>query len=126
MSIPDNLHFTSDHEWVRVDKNSAIIGITDFAQEALGDVVFVQLPTPNDEVSVSSTLSEVESTKSVSDIYAPISGKVIEVNQALKDHPELVNSSPYDEGWIAIIEMSHPEEIEDLLSPSEYKNLIEG
>lgn len=126
MSIPNNLFFTKDHEWVRLEQDKVVIGITDFAQNALGDVVFVQLPTRDDDVSVNSTLSEVESTKSVSDIYAPVSGKVVEVNESLVDHPELLNTSPYDEGWIAIIKISDREEIEDLLSPEEYGELTQS
>lgn len=125
MSEPDNLLFTNDHEWARVEGNSVVIGITDYAQEALGDVVFVQLPTPNDVVTAGSTLSEVESTKSVSDIYAPVSGTVIKVNEALASNPELVNSSPYGEGWIAVLEMSDSSELQNLLSLEEYQRLIE-
>ncbi len=125
MSQPENLLFTSDHEWVRVEGKTVVIGITDYAQDALGDVVFVQLPTPNDIVSASSTLSEVESTKSVSDIYAPVSGTVITVNNTLTTNPELINSSPYGEGWIAVLEMSDPGELNQLLSPKDYQELIE-
>lgn len=126
MSEPDNLLFTNDHEWVRVEGDTVVIGITDYAQEALGDVVFVQLPTPNDTVSANSTLSEVESTKSVSDIYAPVSGTVVEVNEALSSKPELVNSSPYQEGWIAVLRMSNTSELENLLSADEYRQLIDN
>ncbi len=125
MSEPDNLLFTNDHEWVRVEGNTVVIGITDYAQEALGDVVFVQLPTPNDSVSANSTLSEVESTKSVSDIYAPVSGTIVKVNETLSTKPELVNTSPYGEGWIAVLEMSDPTELENLLSLEEYERLID-
>lgn len=125
MSEPDGLLFTADHEWVRVEGNTVVIGITDYAQEALGDVVFVQLPTPNDVVSANSTLSEVESTKSVSDIYAPVSGTVAKVNEALANNPELVNSSPYGDGWIAVLEMSDSSELEALLSLEDYRKLIE-
>lgn len=125
MSQPENLLFTKDHEWVRVEGNCVVIGITDYAQDALGDVVFVQLPTTNDEVAVNSTLSEVESTKSVSDIYAPVSGRVVSVNDALTSSPDLLNSAPYDEGWIAVIEMSSPVELERLMSAQEYKKLID-
>lgn len=124
MSLPNNLLFTKDHEWVRVEGTKVVIGITDYAQDALGDVVYVQLPTPNDEVNANSTLSEVESTKSVSDIYAPVSGKVVQVNEALADHPELINSSPYAEGWIAVLEIADQEELKDLLTPQQYENII--
>jgi glycine cleavage system H protein len=124
MSETDNLLFTSDHEWVRVIENRVVIGITDYAQDALGDVVFVQLPTTDDVVSANSTLSEVESTKSVSDIYAPVSGRVVRVNDSLANKPELVNSSPYSEGWIAEIEMSDPSELETLLTYDKYQQLI--
>ncbi|NNN19742.1 MAG: glycine cleavage system protein GcvH [Acidimicrobiaceae bacterium] len=125
MSQPENLLFTNDHEWVRVEGGNVVIGITDYAQEALGDVVFVQLPTPNDVVNANSTLSEVESTKSVSDIYAPVSGTVTKVNSALSTNPELINSSPYGEGWIAVLEMSDPQELDNLLSREEYQSLID-
>ncbi|MDA8271486.1 MAG: glycine cleavage system protein GcvH [Actinomycetota bacterium] len=125
MSEPDNLLFTNDHEWVRVEGNTAVIGITDYAQEALGDVVFVQLPTPHDVVGANSTLSEVESTKSVSDIYAPVSGTVVKVNEILSTNPELINTSPYGEGWIAVLEMSDPHELENLLSQEEYQRMID-
>lgn len=124
MSETDNLLFTSDHEWVRVIEDRVVIGITDYAQDALGDVVFVQLPTTDDVVSANSTLSEVESTKSVSDIYAPVSGRVVKVNDLLTNKPELVNSSPYGEGWIAEIEMSDPSELETLLTYDKYLKLI--
>lgn len=124
MSETDNLLFTSDHEWVRVIESRVVIGITDYAQDALGDVVFVQLPTTDDVVSANSTLSEVESTKSVSDIYAPVSGRVVRVNDSLASKPELVNSSPYGEGWIAEIEMSDPSELETLLTYDKYQQLI--
>lgn len=124
MTQTDNLLFTTDHEWVKVQGNSVVIGITDYAQDALGDVVFVQLPTPNDEVTANSTLSEVESTKSVSDIYAPVSGKVTKINDNLSTSPELINSSPYEQGWIAEIEMSDPGELETLLTFEKYQALI--
>ncbi len=126
MSEPENLLFTNDHEWVRVEAGTVIIGITDYAQEALGDIVFVQLPTPNDVVSANSTLSEVESTKSVSDIYAPVSGRVIKVNETLSTSPELMNSSPYGDGWIAILEMSDERELENLLTLEDYQKLIDN
>ncbi|MDA8080606.1 MAG: glycine cleavage system protein GcvH [Actinomycetota bacterium] len=126
MSEPENLLFTVDHEWVRVEGGTVIIGITDYAQEALGDIVFVQLPTPNDVVSANSTLSEVESTKSVSDIYAPVSGRVIKVNETLSTSPELMNSSPYGDGWIAVLEMSDEHELENLLTLEEYQKLIDN
>lgn len=124
MAQTDKLLFTTDHEWVKVQGNSVVIGITDYAQDALGDVVFVQLPTPNDEVAANSTLSEVESTKSVSDIYAPVSGKVTKINEELSKAPELINSSPYEQGWIAEIEMSDPSELETLLTFEKYQELI--
>lgn len=124
MSEPENLLYTKDHEWVRVEGDTVVIGITDYAQDALGDVVFVQLPTTDDEVSANSTLSEVESTKSVSDIYAPVSGRVTKVNEKLTDHPELINSSPYEEGWIAVLTISDRKELEDLLSADSYRKLI--
>ena len=126
MNIPENLRYSADHEWAKLSGNSIRIGITDYAQDALGDVVFVQIPTVGAVVALGQSFSEVESTKSVSDIYAPLSGKVSQVNEALAQNPELLNSDPYGDGWICEIELSDPAQFEQLLTSSAYQNLIGG
>ncbi len=126
MNIPEDLRYSADHEWARLSGNSIRIGITDYAQDALGDVVFVQIPTVGAVVALGQSFSEVESTKSVSDIYAPLSGKVSRVNDALVQSPELLNSDPYGDGWICEIELSDPAQFEQLLTSSAYQSLIGG
>jgi glycine cleavage system H protein len=126
MQIPDDLRYSRDHEWIRVEGTRARVGITDYAQDALGDVVFVDLPDVGAAVEVAASISEVESTKSVSDIYAPVAGTIAEVNADLADAPERLNEDPYGEGWIFIIEMSDPTQIDSLLSASDYRTLVEG
>lgn len=123
MQVPADLAYSSDHEWIRRSGGAVRIGITDYAQDALGDVVFVQVPSVGTTVSKGQSFSEVESTKSVSDIYAPVSGKVTAVNDALGNTPELVNSDPYGEGWICEIEMSDDAELGDLLDAAGYSAL---
>ena len=122
VSLPSNLSYTKDHEWVFLTGSVARIGITDYAQDALGDIVFVQLPEPGAVVSANDSFSEIESTKSVNDVYAPVSGTVSRVNDLLSSSPELVNTDPYGDGWICEIEMSG--EASDLLTPDEYQALI--
>ena len=126
MNIPEDLRYSADHEWARLSGNSIRIGITDYAQDALGDVVFVQIPMVGAVVALGQSFSEVESTKSVSDIYAPLSGKVSQVNDALVQSPELLNSDPYGDGWICEIELSDPAQFEQLLTSSAYQALIGG
>ena len=126
MSIPDELRYSSDHEWVAVSGARVRIGITDYAQDALGDVVYVQVPTVGATVTTGDAMSEVESTKSVSDIYAPVSGTVVAVNDSLSDHPEVLNSDPYGQGWICEIELSNPDQLGSLLDASGYRSLVEG
>jgi len=123
MQVPADLAYSSDHEWIRRSGGTVRIGITDYAQDALGDVVFVQVPSVGATVAKGQSFSEVESTKSVSDIYAPVSGKVTAVNDALGNTPELVNSDPYGEGWICEIEMSNDAELGDLLDAAGYSAL---
>jgi glycine cleavage system H protein len=123
MNIPQELKYSSEHEWVRVEGNKATVGITDFAQHQLGDVVFVEVPTAGAAVTAGQGFSVVESVKAVSDIYAPVSGKVVSVNDALTDTPELVNSDPYGDGWIAVIELSDPGELDSLLDAAGYEKL---
>ena len=120
-SIPNNVSYTKEHEWVSIDASICTMGITDYAQAALGDIVYVQLPKVGDKVIAGAVCGEVESTKSVSDIYAPISGVVIEINQSLSDSPETINADPYGQGWLAKIEvMGDPEE---LLTAEEYAEI---
>ena len=125
MEFPEELVYSAEHEWVAVDGVRARIGITDFAQDALGDVVYVQLPDVGLEVLAHASCAEVESTKSVSEIYAPLTGTVVEVNGALVDAPELVNQDPYGAGWILAIEMAAPDELGALLDARAYRALVE-
>lgn len=124
MNIPQELKYSKDHEWVKVEGSKVTIGITDYAQSQLGDVVFVELPELGAEVAAGAGFSVVESVKAVSDIYAPVSGKVIEINEALADTPEIVNQSPYDEGWIVVLEISDPAELNELLDSEAYAQLL--
>ncbi|HMS12854.1 MAG TPA: glycine cleavage system protein GcvH [Microthrixaceae bacterium] len=124
MNIPEDLRYSRDHEWVRVEGSAARIGITDFAQDNLGDVVFVDLPDVGRVVEASEAFSEVESTKSVSEIFAPIGGAITQVNAALGDSAELLNSDPYGEGWICVIEVADPAQLDDLLDAAGYRALI--
>jgi glycine cleavage system H protein len=126
MTVPADLLYSSDHEWVALSGNRARIGITDYAQEALGDVVYVQVPTVGATVAAGDSFSEVESTKSVSDIYAPVSGTVVTVNDTLAGGPEALNSDPYGAGWICEIEMSNSDEVDTLLDAAGYQALIDG
>ena len=126
MNIPAELRYSSDHEWVRVEGTTATIGITEYAQDALGDVVFVEMPETGLAVAAGESFSEVESTKSVSDIYAPITGSIAEVNGELESQPELLNSDPYGAGWICRIEISDPSELDGLMDAEAYRALTEG
>ena len=127
MLTPEDLRYSSDHEWIKVeDANRVRIGITDYAQDALGDVVFVDLPEVGAQVTTGESISEVESTKSVSDIYAPVSGTVVEVNAELGDEPEKMNSDPYGDGWICVIELSSESELASLLDAEAYAGLTRG
>lgn len=124
MLIPSDLRYSTDHEWVRVDGNRLTVGITDYAQDALGDVVFVQLPEAGTSVGSGASLSEVESTKSVSDIFAPVAGRVVEVNESLVTAPELLNSDPYGAGWLFVLE-ADPTSVDALLDAAAYRTLTE-
>ncbi len=121
MEFPEDLKYTKEHEWVRVEGNRAIVGITEYAQGELGDVVYVELPEVDTEVEQNATFGQVESVKAVSDLYAPVSGTIVEVNESLDDEPELINSDPYEEGWMIVLDMSEPLEIEDLLTAEDYQ-----
>jgi len=125
VNIPEDLRYTKDHEWVRVDGPRATVGITDYAQDALGDVVYVDVPAVGGTFELGATVSEVESTKSVSEIYAPLSGTVVESNAALADQPDQVNQDPYGSGWMFVIDCSDPAELEQLLDPAAYRGLVE-
>jgi glycine cleavage system H protein len=126
MDVPADLRYSTDHEWISIDGNRVRVGITDYAQDALGDVVYVQVPSVGTVVSAGQTFSEVESTKSVSDVYAPVSGTIVEVNDALADSPEQVNSDPYGAGWLCVIEVADPAELEGLLDAAGYQALVSG
>jgi glycine cleavage system H protein len=126
MNVPDHLRYSSDHEWVSREGTRVRIGITDYAQDSLGDVVFIQLPAVGDTIAAGESIGEVESTKSVSDVYAPISGSVVAVNDALVDSPQLLNEDPYGEGWICEVELSDPGQFDDMLDAAAYGSLIEG
>ena len=126
MSTPTDLRYTKEHEWVKVEGNTAIIGITDFAQSELGDIVFVELPEVGDEVKLEQAFGSVESVKTVSELYAPVSGTVTAINDELSDSPELVNESPYENAWMIKVELSNVEELEALLDAAGYTALIEA
>jgi glycine cleavage system H protein len=125
MNVPEDLRYSSDHEWVRRDGDDVRVGITDYAQDALGDIVYVQLPEPGTAVETGQAFGEVESTKSVSEIYAPVSGTVTGRNDALGDRPELINTDPYGDGWLVEIEPADPGALDALLDAAGYRNLTE-
>ena len=125
MEFPEDLKYTREHEWVSVEGKVATIGITDHAQHQLGDVVFVELPGVGDRLEKSDAFGVVESTKAVSDIYAPVSGEVVEVNDDLPDNPELINEDPYGDGWIVKVTVGDPTDLDDLLSADEYRAYVE-
>jgi glycine cleavage system H protein len=121
MEFPQHLKYTKEHEWARVEGNRVVVGITDFAQEELGDVVFVELPEVGTSLEATGTFGVVESVKAVSDLYAPVSGTIVDVNKVLEDRPELVNQSPYGEGWMIVMTIENTEELQQLLSADEYQ-----
>ncbi|MCE2451863.1 MAG: glycine cleavage system protein GcvH [Nitrospinae bacterium] len=125
MELPSGLKYSREHEWVRVEGNFAVIGITDFAQSELGDVVYVELPEVGTEVEANNTFGVVESVKAVSDLFAPVSGVVVEANMTLEDQPELVNSEPYEDGWMIRVEMKDDSELSDLLEADSYRAYTE-
>ena len=124
METPTELRYSTDHEWVRVEESLVRIGITDLAQDALGDVVYVELPEVGAQVAQNASFAEVESTKSVSDIFAPVSGEIAEVNDALEDQPELVNEDPYGDGWICIIQVNSLDELDALMDADGYRSFV--
>lgn len=126
MNIPVELKYTKDHEWVKIEGNTATVGITDFAQGELGDIVYVDVDTLDDNVEEGEVFGSVEAVKTVSDLFMPLSGEVIEFNENLEDEPELVNSDPYGKGWMIKLEISDESQIDNLLDAEAYKNLVEG
>jgi glycine cleavage system H protein len=126
MNIPAGLKYTQDHEWLRVEGEMAIIGITDFAQGELGDVVFVEIETEGEHLGKGDTFGTVEAVKTVSDLFMPVGGQVVEINPALADEPELVNKDPYNAGWMIKVIMADPSELDELLSAEDYKKMIEA
>jgi len=126
MEIKSELKYTKDHEWVKVEGNQAKVGITDYAQGELGDIVYVEIETLDESLAKEEVFGSVEAVKTVSDLFLPVSGKVIEINESLEDSPELINEDPYEKGWIIRMEIENPEEIKDLLDSDSYKKLIGG
>lgn len=125
MNLPESLKYTKDHEWVRIEGNIATVGITEFAQGELGDIVFVEIETEDEDLAKEEVFGTIEAVKTVSDLYMPLSGTVIEVNEDLETQPELVNKDPYDGGWMIKIQIKDPAELESLLSAADYKALID-
>lgn len=125
MNVPVELKYSKEHEWVRVEGNRATIGITDFAQQCLGDIVFVELPAPGDTLEAEEPFGVVESVKTASDLYAPVSGKVVEVNDAPVDSPEIINQDAFGKGWLIVVELSDPSQLNELLSAEDYKAMVE-
>lgn len=122
--IPTNLRYHEEHEWVRVEGQRATLGISNFAQDALGDIVFIELPKPGAVVTAGQQIGEVESTKTTSSIYTPVSGTIVTINADLKDHPEVVNADPYGKGWMAVIELSDPKQAETLMTAAQYEAFL--
>jgi len=125
-NVPEDLHYSKDHEWLRVDGDIATIGITDYAQNSLGDVVYVELPRAGDEFAAHESFGSVESVKAVSELFTPVSGKVVESNQTLQDEPEKVNEDSYGDGWMIRVKMSKPGEVDSLLTPAEYEDFTKA
>ena len=126
MNVPEDLRYSKDHEWARREGDQVRIGVTDYAQDALGDVVFVQVPDVGMAVTLGQSFSEVESTKSVSDIYAPVTGTIVEVNAELSDAPQRLNEDPYGEGWLCVISLDDASQLDELMDAAAYRALIEG
>ena len=126
MKFPDNLKYTQDHEWILVDGDVATVGITDFAQGELGDIVFVEIETEGESLEIGEIFGTVEAVKTVSDLFMPVSGEVIEVNEALADNPEVVNKDPYGNGWMIKVKIANEAELSELLTPDEYRKMVEA
>ncbi|HYG79672.1 MAG TPA: glycine cleavage system protein GcvH [Pyrinomonadaceae bacterium] len=125
-NVPEDLHYSKDHEWIRVEGDVGTIGITDHAQNSLGDVVYVELPKAGESFAAHESFGSVESVKAVSEIFTPVGGEVIEVNEALQDEPERVNTDPYGEGWMIRVRMTHPGEVDSLLTAAEYEDFTKA
>ena len=125
-NIPDDLHYSKDHEWVRVEGNIVVVGITDYAQDSLGDVVYVELPKAGDEFAANESFGSVESVKAVSEVFSPVSGEVEGINEALSDAPEKVNQDPYGDGWMIRVKLSKPGEVDSLLTAAEYEDFTKA
>ncbi|MFZ3576734.1 glycine cleavage system protein GcvH [Virgibacillus sp. DJP39] len=125
MSLPKDLLYSEEHEWVKKEDGKVRIGITDFAQSELGDIVFVELPEVGDDIEADEPFGSVESVKTVSELYAPVSGKVVEINEDLEDSPEFVNESPYEKAWMVVVELSNESELNELLTAEKYEAVIE-
>lgn len=124
MSVPAELKYTAEHEWIRVEGDEVVIGVTEFAQGELGDVVFIEIETEGENLSLGDTFGTIEAVKTVSDLYMPLDGEVVEVNSALEDTPELVNSEPFEGGWMIRVKMTNPSQLDDLISAEAYSALI--
>ena len=125
-NIPDDLHYSKDHEWVRVDGNVAVVGITDYAQDSLGDVVYVELPKIGEKFAANESFGSVESVKAVSEVFCPVSGEIVGVNDSLNDAPEKVNEDPYGEGWMIRVAMSNAGEVDSMLTAAEYEDFTKA
>ncbi len=126
MNIPDNLKYTKDHEWVQIEGDTATVGITDFAQHELGDIVFVEVDTIGETLDKEETFGSIEAVKTVSDLFMPVGGEVLEFNEELEDTPDIINKDPYDKGWIIKIKISDASEADDLLTADQYKDLVDA
>jgi len=124
MNVPDNLKYTTEHEWIRVEGDEIVIGVSDFAQGELGDVVFIEIETEGETLSLGDTFGTIEAVKTVSDLYMPVDGEIVEVNPALEDSPELVNSEPFEGGWMIRVKLSNPAQLDDLMSADQYRTMI--
>lgn len=125
-NVPEDLHYSKDHEWVRVEGDTAVIGITDYAQDSLGDVVYVELPKVGEQFAANESFGSVESVKAVSEVFSPVSGEIAAINESLNDEPEKVNQDPYNEGWMIRVKMSSPGEVDSLLTAAEYEDFTKG
>ena len=125
MNFPDDVKYHKEHTWVKIAGKKAIVGITDYAQDALGDIVYIDLPEVDAEITKDAEFSEIESTKATSSVIAPVSGSIIEVNEELEESPEIINEDPYGKGWIAVVELTDPSELDDLLDGADYERYIE-
>ena len=124
MNVPENLKYTAEHEWIRVEGEEIVIGVTEFAQGELGDVVFIEIETEGETLALGDTFGTIEAVKTVSDLYMPVDGEIVEVNPALEDSPELVNSEPFEGGWMIRVKLSNPAQLDDLISADQYQAMI--